>query len=91
MCHVKWVILPKGGRRHQFLSHHRGTRIVQAVAVPVQPPTVDSAEQRKHLAESYGFTQIGEPLPENVTLKEIIGTLPKKVSFLNGVIKARHI
>jgi omega-6 fatty acid desaturase (delta-12 desaturase) len=31
------------------------------------------------LAERYGFKQIGEPLPENIKLKDIIDTLPKKV------------
>ncbi|PKI52343.1 hypothetical protein CRG98_027269 [Punica granatum] len=59
-------------------------QIVRAVAVPVaRPPaessSVDNAEYRKQLSESYGFRQIGEPLPEDVTLKDIMNSLPKKV------------
>lgn len=56
------------------------------MAVPVVPPPADSlpspaesAEYRNQLSKTYGFRQIGEPLPDNVTLKDIIGTLPKKV------------
>lgn len=52
---------------------------IKAVAVPVAPPSADSAEDREQLAESYGFKQIGENLPDNVTLKDIMDTLPKEV------------
>ena len=52
---------------------------MQAVAVPVTPSSADGAEYRKQLAERYGFRQIGEQLPDIVTLKEVIDTLPKKV------------
>lgn len=57
------------------------SKIVQAVAIPVAPPPIDNAEYRKQLAESYGFEQIGEPIPENVTLKDVIDSIPKKVIF----------
>ncbi|KAG6740882.1 hypothetical protein POTOM_056351 [Populus tomentosa] len=50
----------------------RSTRTVQAVAVPAAPSFADSAEFRKHLAESYGFRKIGEQLPDNVTLKDVL-------------------
>jgi omega-6 fatty acid desaturase (delta-12 desaturase) len=52
------------------------------VAIPVEPAPVESVEYRKQLAERYGFEQIGEPLPDNVTLKDVITSLPKKVVFL---------
>lgn len=58
------------------------TKVIQAVAVPVTPSSADSAEYRKQLAERYGFRQIGEPLLDNVTLKDVLDTLPKKVYFL---------
>ncbi|CAI8618045.1 unnamed protein product [Vicia faba] len=54
-------------------------RIIRAVAIPLEPAPVESAEYRKELAERYGFNQIGEPLPETVTLKDVITSLPKKV------------
>ena len=68
------------GFRHQinFVPRKKVT-VIQAVAIPVESSPVESAEYRKQLAESYGFRQIGEPLPDNVTLKDVIGSLPKKV------------
>lgn len=71
------------------LKHKKGsmnprkkTKFVQAVAIPVSPSAADSAEYRKKLAESYGFRQIGEPLPDSVTLKSVIDSLPKKVTLI---------
>lgn len=56
---------------------------MKAVAVSVAPsPAADNAEYREKLSHEYGFRQIGEPLPDDVTLRHIIDTLPKKVSFL---------
>jgi len=55
--------------------------VIRAVAIPVEPAPVESAEYRKQLAERYGFEQIGEPLPDSVTLKDVITSLPKKVGF----------
>lgn len=51
------------------------------MAIPVQPAPVESAEYRKQLAEDYGFRQVGEPLPDDVTLKDVINSLPKEVLF----------
>jgi len=52
------------------------------VAVPVQQPApVESVEYRKQLAEDYGFRQIGELLPNDVTLKDVINSLPKEVPY----------
>ncbi|XP_010525809.1 PREDICTED: omega-6 fatty acid desaturase, chloroplastic-like isoform X2 [Tarenaya hassleriana] len=64
------------GSNHQRVKR---TSCVKAAAIPIAQPSADSAEYRKKLAESYGFKQIGEDLPDNVTLKDIIGTLPKEV------------
>lgn len=60
---------------------------MKAVAVPVASPSAesspaDSSACLKQLCDSYGFRQIGQPLPENVTLKDIINSLPKKVMDL---------
>lgn len=52
---------------------------MQAVAVPIAPSPLDCAEERKRLSEKYGFRQIGEPLPDKVTMKDITESLPKKV------------
>uniref|UniRef100_A0A7N0UQM6 Fatty acid desaturase domain-containing protein n=1 Tax=Kalanchoe fedtschenkoi TaxID=63787 RepID=A0A7N0UQM6_KALFE len=52
---------------------------VKAVAAPVAPASADTAEHRRELCEKYGFRKIGEPLPDNVTLKDIVDTLPKEV------------
>ncbi|CAO2822512.1 unnamed protein product [Amaranthus hypochondriacus] len=69
-----------------------GTRrksiLVQAVAVPVAPPPsmsspMDDTQNLKQLAENYGFKEIGEPLPDDVTLRDIIASLPKKVFEIN--------
>lgn len=84
--------LRKGIKRQQCSSRRNWTAVVQAVAVPVAPPPeADSAEYRKQLAEGYGFKQIGEPLPDNVTLKDVIETLPKKVlSFRIMLLSEPH-
>ncbi|KAL5070769.1 hypothetical protein RYX36_021656 [Vicia faba] len=46
---------------------------------------VEYAEYRKELAERYDFNQIGEPLPETVTLKDVITSLSKKVFEIDDV------
>lgn len=53
------------------------------MAVPVSPSPLDTAEYREQLAETYGFKQIGEPLPNNVTLRDVIESLPKEVLILD--------
>ncbi|KAG5564025.1 hypothetical protein RHGRI_000264 [Rhododendron griersonianum] len=87
ICYFKWENLPtKRGKHQRPLFPIKRTTIVRAVAVPVAPSPAEilpspaeSAEYRIQLSKTYGFRQIGEPLPDNVTLKDIIGTLPKKV------------
>ncbi|CAK9180376.1 unnamed protein product [Ilex paraguariensis] len=77
---LKWESLPQERIQLQKCSKSlRNPMIVQAVAIPVAPSPPSSAEHRKQITESYGFRQIGEPLPNNVTLKDIVDTLPKKV------------
>lgn len=81
---LKWESLPRRLRKQrQCLLSFRKRDIVKAVAVTVAPsPAADNAEYREQLCHEYGFRQIGEPLPDNVTLRHIIDTLPKKVPFL---------
>lgn len=86
ICHLKWDnLLFKGINHKTGLIPLRRTKVIQAVAVPVTPSSADSAEYRKQLAEKYGFRQIGEPLPDNVTLRDIIDALPKKVFEIDDV------
>nr|AFK34579.1 unknown [Medicago truncatula] len=76
------------GFRHQSQKHltpRNKVTVIRAVAIPVEPAPVESAEYRKQLAERYGFEQIGEPLPDNVTLKDVITSLPKKVFEIDDV------
>lgn len=42
-------------------------------------PNNSNEEEKKKICEMYGFTQIGDPMPDNITLKDIMETLPKKV------------
>lgn len=74
----------KGNKSSTYLVYPKKSRFIQAVATPIAPASADSAEYRKQLAAKYGFDQIGEPLPDNVTLKDIINTLPKKVRFIRS-------
>ncbi|WRX32336.1 Fatty acid desaturase domain - like 7 [Theobroma cacao] len=86
ICHLKWdSLLLKGISNKKDLIPMKRTKVIQAVAVPVTPSSADSAEYRKQLAERYGFRQIGEPLLDNVTLKDVLDTLPKKVFEIDDV------
>ncbi|KAJ0090890.1 hypothetical protein Patl1_14790 [Pistacia atlantica] len=80
-------IVTKGIQHKKCSIPIRRGKFLQAVAVPVAPASADSdsAEYRKQLAESYGFKQIGEPLPDNVTLRDVVDTLPKKVFEIDDV------
>ncbi|KAA3486230.1 omega-6 fatty acid desaturase, chloroplastic-like isoform X1 [Gossypium australe] len=81
-------LLVKGIKHRKGLIPLRRNKVIQAVAVPVRPSSADSADSaqyRKQLAETYGFRQIGEPLPDNVTLKDVIDTLPRKVFEIDNV------
>jgi omega-6 fatty acid desaturase (delta-12 desaturase) len=40
---------------------------------------LNDAEERQQLAEKYGFTQIGEPVPSGITLKNVMDTFPPEV------------
>lgn len=68
-----------------FLNSSRSRFKIKAVAAPVAPAPENSAEYRRELCEKYGFRKIAEPLPDNVTLRDIIDTLPKEV-ISTGVI-----
>jgi omega-6 fatty acid desaturase (delta-12 desaturase) len=53
---------------------------VSAIATPVANPSpLNDAEERQQLAEKYGFTQIGEPVPSGITLKNVMDTFPPEV------------
>ncbi|KAE9608310.1 putative acyl-CoA (9+3)-desaturase [Lupinus albus] len=69
----------KGLRHQSHLLPMRKHTVIQAVAVPVAASALESDEYRRELAEKYGFEKIGEPLPDNVTLKDVLNSLPKKV------------
>ncbi|KAK6942287.1 Fatty acid desaturase domain [Dillenia turbinata] len=82
LCHLKLEshVQTSIRDRHRNCSFSiRRSKTIQAAAVPVVPSPLESAEYRKQLAEKYGFTQIGEPLPDDVTLRDVIATLPKTV------------
>uniref|UniRef100_A0A2P2LBA9 Omega-6 fatty acid desaturaseic n=1 Tax=Rhizophora mucronata TaxID=61149 RepID=A0A2P2LBA9_RHIMU len=78
-------VLVKGDRCGKYFSHLKGNRTIQSMAIQVAPSSVDGFQFRKQLAESFGFKQVGEPLPENVTLKDVMDTLPKKVFEIDDV------
>ncbi|WVZ92741.1 hypothetical protein U9M48_038785 [Paspalum notatum var. saurae] len=80
---VKRGVAYNGRSYHHFspLSQRGG---LQAAVLPVTP-ILDDEEKRKQMAEDYGFTQIGEQLPDNVTLKDVMDTLPKEVFEINDV------
>jgi omega-6 fatty acid desaturase (delta-12 desaturase) len=67
----------------------RASGRVSAVAAPALAPAeaedpLSTAEGRALLAKEYGFRQIGEPVPEGVTLKKVIDSMPKEVFELNN-------
>lgn len=43
------------------------------------------AAERTELAHELGYTRIGKDLPDNVTLSQIIKSMPPEVSFCLGV------
>ncbi|KAL4181846.1 hypothetical protein AMTRI_Chr12g273040 [Amborella trichopoda] len=75
----------KGIKSKQQFFRTKRIKTVLAVAVPVPSPHRDIAEERKQIAKDYGFTQIGERLPENITLKDVTESLPKKVFEMDAV------
>ncbi|KAL6596059.1 hypothetical protein ACP70R_014966 [Stipagrostis hirtigluma subsp. patula] len=69
---------------HQFLPLKQREGL-QAAVMPVTAPILDDEGKRKQMAEDYGFTQIGEELPDNITLKDVMDTLPKQVFEINDL------
>jgi omega-6 fatty acid desaturase (delta-12 desaturase) len=74
------------------LVHSPRKNVSAAAAVTAAPPlestsgpTGLNAEQRAELAEQLGYRQIGEDLPDDITLKQVIGTLPRDVFQINPV------
>ncbi|KAH7282223.1 hypothetical protein KP509_35G020100 [Ceratopteris richardii] len=59
-------------------------RTISAVAAPIAP-TLNDPSYREKLAEEYGFTQIGDPVPPNVTLKNVIDSFPPEVFEIDNV------
>jgi omega-6 fatty acid desaturase (delta-12 desaturase) len=63
--------------------------VAQAAAADVStiscPPNVGhlSDAERKALAEKFGYRSIGKELPDDVTLQDIIKSMPSKVFELN--------
>ncbi|KAG2584178.1 omega-6 fatty acid desaturase, chloroplastic-like isoform X1 [Panicum virgatum] len=81
---VKRAVVYNRRSCHHFLpSNQRGG--LQAAVLPVAPPILDDEETRKQMAEDFGFTQIGEELPDSVTLKDVMDTLPKEVFEINDI------
>jgi omega-6 fatty acid desaturase (delta-12 desaturase) len=75
---VKRDFLHNGRSHHQLLPLIQRGKL-QAAVLPVTPPLLDDEAKRKQMSEEYGFKQIGEQLPDNVTLKDVMDTLPKEV------------
>lgn len=81
---LKWDGLQLiGTRNRRFSIPMKRTKLIQAVAVPFAPSSAEDADHRKQLAESFGFKKIGESLPDDVTLRDVVDTLPKKVASKN--------
>lgn len=77
---MKWKCFSLRKLKHEKCSVPlKKNKAIRAVAIPSEPSTLDSAEYRKQLCDNYGFRQIGEPLPDTITLKKIMDSLPKKV------------
>jgi omega-6 fatty acid desaturase (delta-12 desaturase) len=73
--------------RRTGLSRSGARRPISAVAAPLAPPSnpLEDAGERQRLAEEYGFSQIGEPVPEGVTLKKVIDSFPPEVFEINDL------
>eukprot|EP00249_Psilotum_nudum_P026976 c34152_g1_i1 orf=245-1597(+) len=68
-----------------------GSKPITAIAAPIAPAPLSDAKERKRLAEEYGFTQIGEPLPSEITLKNIIDSIPLEAFEINGFKAWRNV
>ncbi|XP_073044175.1 omega-6 fatty acid desaturase, chloroplastic-like [Primulina eburnea] len=83
---LKWENLPQTETAEKpCLIPFKRCKIVKAKAVSVAPSPTDSTEHRQQLSQNYGFRQIGEPLPDNVTIKDIMDTIPRKVFEIDDI------
>lgn len=77
---LKWgASQQRATNSHQYLSFKKSPVIHATKILPISPSLLDDQEQREKMCESYGFTQIGKPLPDDITLKDVMDSLPKKV------------
>ncbi|KAK1414015.1 hypothetical protein QVD17_29752 [Tagetes erecta] len=91
--YLMWEPLPQCKAKHQrYVLPKRRCETITSVASHVTSRiALDDAQHRKELCERYGFRQIGEPLPDDVTLKNIVDTLPKTVFEIDDVKAWRSV
>jgi omega-6 fatty acid desaturase (delta-12 desaturase) len=58
----------------------RPSVVASAAATATIPVAEMTEQQRTEYANSLGYTRIGKELPDNVTLTDIIKTMPPEVS-----------
>jgi hypothetical protein len=64
-------------------QQRRSSRPISAIAAPITAaPNLADPEERERLAKEYGFEQIGAPVPEGVTLRQVQNSLPPEVRML---------
>ena len=68
-----------GTSARQHVVAGAAAAIEPAVAPAGQVPFLSDEERQKY-AESIGFTKVGKHLPDEVTLQDVIKTLPSEVS-----------
>lgn len=73
---AKLLRLPPPPRRR---SSRQQVVVVRGIAAPVTPPALSNPEERRRIAEEYGFERVGEPVPAGTTLKAVLDTLPPEV------------
>ncbi|XP_076909168.1 omega-6 fatty acid desaturase, chloroplastic-like, partial [Bidens hawaiensis] len=85
--YLRWEVIPQCKTTHHrhVIPFSRGKTVKSVVSPVTTPLPEDNAQHRKELCETYGFRQIGEPLPDNITLKNIIDTLPKEVFEIDNI------
>ncbi len=57
-----------------------------SVAMVQQPVTELTDAQRATLAEELGYTKIGKELPDDVTLTDIVKSMPPEVRVIRGAV-----
>eukprot|EP01018_Ginkgo_biloba_P035358 Gb_08625 [translate_table: standard] len=73
------------GTATQHGRPHKRTLNTVFAALPLAPPSLHDMEERRRISEEYGFTQIGEPVPDDVTLKKVMDTLPQEVFKIDDI------